>query len=222
MNRRTFSGLALAASPVLVAASHFFWPANSEGTDRQQIAAAGSHAGAWLTATVVETVGWLLLLPAAIGIWTTVRERGRTLVGIGSWLTIGGVFGYFGAGLMNLVTIDLGRQHHAGEMAALMHSIKHDSAVFWMLVAPLLLGTFALVVMFAGVARARVVGWWAPVAVFVSLAASQVLSESDNAVLLAAVFLPLIAASVVTGAALAGRSSSPLPERFQQPAFAAS
>jgi hypothetical protein len=203
MNRRRIAGLALAASPVLVAASHFLWPAHSEGTDREQIAAAGAHSSAWLGATVVETIGWLLLVPAFVEIWSAIRGRGRTLVGIGAWLSIAGVFGYFGAGIMNVVTIDLGRQHDPAIAVALMHSIKHDSAMFWLLVAPLMLGTLAFVVAFAGLARAGVVGWWAPVAVFVSLAVSQVLSESDNAFVLSVALVPMIAAAVVAGREIA-------------------
>jgi hypothetical protein len=222
MDRRNICGLALMASPVLVAASHFLWPAHSEGTDRQQLAAAGSHSHAWLAATVVETVGWLLLVPALIEIWTVVRGRGRVLAGLGVWLSLSGVFGYFGAGVMNLVTINLGRQPNPATMAALVRSMKHDSALFWMLVAPLLLGTLALVVLFAGLARAGLVGWWAPVAAFASVAVSQVLSESDNAVLLAAAMVPLIVAAAATGVALSAARTSPAGAPLQQAAYAAS
>jgi hypothetical protein len=130
------------------------------------------------------------------------------------------MFGYFGAGLMNLVTIDLGRRHDPAAMAALMRSIKHDSAMFWMLVAPLLLGTAALVAVFAGLARARIVGWWAPGAALASIAASQVLSSSDNAVALAAAFVPLIVACVVTGAVLARVPSTRTSVAAPEPAFA--
>lgn len=219
MNRHTMAGLALALSPVLVAASHFIWPAHSEGTDRQQLVAAGAHPHAWLAATVVETLGWLLLVPAAIELWQAVRDRGRTLVAIGAWLTILGVFGYFGAGLMNLVTIDLGRRHNPAAMAALMSSFKHDSALFWMLVAPLLVGTAALVVLFAGLARARLLGWWAPGAVFASVACSQLLSSSDNALLLAAALGPLIVAAGAAGRALTSGTST-AGERLSRSALA--
>lgn len=222
MNRHTVAGAALLGAPVLVAASHFLWPAHSEGSDRQQIVAAGAHPGAWLAATVVETIGWLLLVPALIDIWATVQGRGRVLAGLGAWLTLAGMFGYFGAGLMNLVTIQLGRRHDPAAMAAVMHSLKHDDALFWMLVAPLLLGTLALVVLFAGLARAQLVGWWAPVAALVSVAGSQALSESDNAFLLSAALLPLIAASAASGAAIAGRRRATARTGFESAAFATS
>jgi hypothetical protein len=216
MHRRTVGAVALTASPILVAASHFLWPAHSEGSQVQQLRAAGAHSGAWLAATVVETVGWLLLVPALIEIWSAVRGRGRTLTGIGVWLALAGVFGYFGAGLMNLVTIDLGRRHDPVAMAAVVHSLKHDSALFGMLVAPLLIGTVALVVVFAGVARAGLVGWWAPVAAAISVVVSQLLADSENAALLAGALVPLIAAAAATASALAGRplradASAPVP-----------
>jgi hypothetical protein len=204
MNRRTTAAACLTAAPVLVSASHFLWPANSEGTDTQQIVAAGAHAGSWAAATVVETIGWLLFVPGLIGLWNATTDRGRRLTTIGVWASIAGMFGYYGAGVMNLVTIEFGRRHDPIAMATLMHALKHNNTMFWMLVAPLLLGTLALVVAFAGVARSRLVGWWAPAAVFVGLVASQFLSESDNAVLLTVAFAPLIIACIATAARLGG------------------
>jgi hypothetical protein len=212
MNRRSIVALCLAASPALVSASHFLWPAHSEGTDVQQLAAAGAHGGAWAAATVVETVGWLLLVPALVVIWQSVTGRGRWLTAIGAWLSIAGIFGYYGAGLMNLVAVEMGRRHDPATMAAVMHSLKHNSSLFWLLVAPLMLGTLALVLVFAGLVRAGWVGWWAPVAAFVAIAASQVLSDSDNAWALVAAYLPMTVASIVIATRLSDRAKAAMPE----------
>src|SRR3954452_7928067 len=208
MNRRTTAAASLAASPLLVTASHFLWPAHSEGTDAQQIAAAGAHSGAWAAATLIETIGWMLLVPAFVVIWQAVSGRGRRLTAIGVWLSVAGVFGYYGAGVMNLVTIEMGRRHDPAAMTAFMHALKHDSAMFWLLVAPLLLGTLALIAVFAGLARAGCVGWWAPAAAIVPIIARQMLSESDNAVLLAVAFGPMTISCLVVAQRLSGLRTS--------------
>ena len=210
MNRRTVAAACLAASPLLVSLSHFLWPAHSEGTDAEQIAAAGTHAAAWAAATIVETVGWVLLVPALFALWQEARARGRVLTGVGVWLAIAGIFGYYGAGLMNLVTIEVGRHQNNPSGVALVQAMKHDPALFWMLVAPLLLGTLAFALVFAGLARAGWIGWWAPAAVFVGLIASQALSASDNPLLLTAAFAPLTVTFVVAAARLAGLRPAPL------------
>src|SRR3954451_11888207 len=156
MNRRTTAAACLAASPLLVTASHFLWPAHSEGTDAQQLAAAGAHSAAWAAATVVETIGWMLLVPAFVVIWQAVAGRGQRLTAIGVWLSVAGVFGYLGAGVINLVTLVMGGQGAPHRMVALDAAFRHESAMFWLVVAPLLLGTLALIVVFAGLAPA---GW---------------------------------------------------------------
>jgi hypothetical protein len=213
MNRRTFAAGCLVLAPLLVSASHFFWPAGSEGSDSEQIHAAALHPAAWTTATVVETAGWLLFVPGLLALWSLATGRGRVLTGTGVWLSVLGMAGYYGAGVMNLVTIGMGRRHDDATMAALMHALKHDPAMFWFLVAPLLLGTLSLFVAFLGFARAGLVGWWAPAAVLVGIVASQLLSESDDALLLAAAFTPITAACV--GAArrlgLAAEPADPAP-----------
>jgi len=217
MNRRTSAAVCLAASPLLVTLSHYLWPAHSEGTQTQQIHAAGAHPDAWTAATVVETVGWLLLLPALIAFWGHVRGRARVLIMVGVGLSVAGVFGYFGAGIMNLVTIDLGRRHRDAEMASLVHALKHDSALFWLLVAPLLLGTLALVLVFAGLSHAGWIGWWAPIGVLIALVASQALSGSENALLLTAAFAPMTAACLATARRLAAEATDSTPAQGRTP-----
>jgi hypothetical protein len=100
---------------------------------------------------------------------------------------------------MNLVTVALAGTSHAAESFA---AIKHSGAIALAVVLPILLGLVALVVLLAGVARAGVAGWWLPVAGAVSVVLDQVTSESANALVLAAAFLPMAAALAVVGARL--------------------
>ena len=207
MNRRTAAATCLVASAALHALSYFCWPADSEGTHAEQLAAAGAHSGAWAAATWVATAGWLLLVPALVVIWEQVRERGRRLTAIGVWVSALGVAGFVGAGVMNIVTIGLARYPDHRAALAVFDSLHKDGGLFLFVVAPIMLGTLALVLLMAGLSRAGWVGWWAPAAAFVGVAASQVLSDSANPVLLTLAFAPLAA----TWIAAARRLAEPAP-----------
>src|SRR4051812_20990479 len=86
VNRRSIAGACLIASPLLHLVSYFLWPVGSEGSAATQLATAAAHPGAMLAASVVETVGWVLLLPPLAVLWNEVRGRGAALVGTGVWL----------------------------------------------------------------------------------------------------------------------------------------
>jgi hypothetical protein len=209
MNRRIAAAACLTAAPLLVTLSHFLWPAHSEGSTREQLSSAGAHSTGWAAATLVETLGWVLLAPAFLIVWNEVRGRGRVLTSVGVWLSVAGLFGYYGGGVMNLITIELGRQHGVDTMVGLMHAFKHDGSLFWLLVAPLLIGTLAFAVAFAGFARAGLVGWWAPLAAVAALVASQALASSDNPALLTLAYLPMTAASLALAIRLVKPNTAP-------------
>jgi hypothetical protein len=206
MNRRTVAGLCLIASPALHVVSYFLWPAGSEGSTATQLAAAAAHPGQMALASLVETLGWVLLLPALAVLWSEVRGRGRVPVGIGVWGGALGILGFTVSGVLNLVTIDLGTT--AGG-AAVHDAVRHDGRIVASVVLPILLGLLALVVLLAGLARAGVGGWWMPVAGLVAVAADQVLSDSENALLLSAAFLPMAAALAAVGVRLLSARTAP-------------
>jgi hypothetical protein len=217
MNRRTVGGLCLIASPVLHLFSYFLWPAGSEGSAATQLASAAAHPGQMALASLVETLGWVLLLPALAVLWSEVRGRGAVLVGVGVWGGVLGILGFAVSGVLNLVTIDLGRA--PGGLAA-FDTVRHDGRMVASVVLPIMLGLLALVVLLAGLARAGLGGWWMPVAGFVAVAADQVLSESENALLLSAAFLPMAAALAVVGVRLLSARTAPALTRTPVPAAA--
>jgi hypothetical protein len=200
VNRRAVAAACLLASPVLHLVSYFLWPAGTEGSDAVQLATAAAHPGAMTAAALVEAVGWVLLLPALAVLWQEFRGRGSTLVTFGVWGAVLGVLGFVSSSVMNLVTVALSGTSHAAESFA---AIKHSGPIALAIVLPILLGLVALVVLLAGLARAGVAGWWLPVAGAVSVVLDQVTSESANALVLAAAFLPMAAALAVVGARLA-------------------
>jgi hypothetical protein len=200
VNRRAVAAACLVASPVLHLVSYFLWPAGTEGSDAVQLATAAAHPGAMTAAALVETLGWILLLPALAVLWSEYRGRGSTLVTIGVWGSVLGVLGFVSSSVMNLVTVTLAGTSHAAESFA---AIKHSGAIALTVVLPILLGLVALVVLLAGLSRAGVAGWWLPVAGAGSVVLDQVTSESGNALVLSAAFLPMAAALVTVGMRLA-------------------
>ena len=215
MNRRTVAGVCLIASPVLHLATSFLWPAGSEGSAATQLASAAAHPGAMAAATLTETVGWVLLLPALAVFWEELRGRGRVLVGIGVWGAVVGVLGFMVSGVLNLVTVDLGRS--AGGVGA-YDAIRHDGFVFASVVLPIMLGLVALVVLLAGVARARLAGWWLPVAGGVSVVADQVTSDAADPLVVSAAFLPMAVALAAVGVRLLGSRAVPAAAPVPAPA----
>jgi hypothetical protein len=168
-------------------------------------------------ATLTETVGWVLLLPALAVLWEEVRGRGRVLVGTGVWGGVLGVLGFMVSGVLNLVTVDLGRS--TGGVGA-YDAIRHDGLMFATVIAPIMLGLVALVVLFAGVARAGLGGWWMPVAAGVAVVADQLTSDSANPLVVSASFLPMAAAMVALGARLLRGADRPAEAAAPVPAAA--
>jgi hypothetical protein len=202
MNRRTVAGLCLIASPVLHVVSQFLWPAGSEGSAATQLATAAAHPGAMSLATLIETLGWVLLLPALAVLWSEVRGRGGVLVGIGVWGGVLGILGFAVSGVLNLVTIDLGTT--SGGVAA-YDAIRHDGRMLLSVLLPIMLGLLSLVVLFAGTARAGLGQWWMPAAALVAVVGDQVVSDSENPLVVSGAFLPMAAALIVLGVRLVSR-----------------
>jgi hypothetical protein len=215
VNRRSIAGACLVASPLLHLASYFLWPAGSEGSAATQLHSAAAHPGAMALAALVETVGWVLLLPPLAVLWSEVRGRGAGLVGTGVWLAVLGVLGFFVAGALNLVTVDLSGTPGG---AATYDAVRHDGRLVGWVVLPILIGLVGLVVLLAGVARARLGGWWLPVAGAVAVVADQVFSEVANPLVLSASFAPMAAALITVGVRLVGGASAPV--RRPEPALA--
>ena len=199
MNRRAVAAVCLFASLVLHLASYFIRPSGSEGSAATQLATASAHPTATAAAALVETLGWVLLLPALMVLWSELRGRGRVLVGIGVWGAVLGVLGFTAGGVLNVISVDLARSRGG---LTVYDAIQHDTVVFSVFVLAIMLGLVALVVLLAGVARAGLGGWWLPVAGVVSVIGDQATGDSSNPLLLSAVFLPMAVALAVVGTRL--------------------
>jgi hypothetical protein len=217
VNRRAVAAACLVASPVLHLASYFLWPAGSEGSAATQLASAGAHPGAMVSAALVETIGWIVLLPALVVLWGEVRGRGAALVAAGAWLAVLGVLGFTVAGALNLVTVDLAGVANG---AATYDAIRHDGRLLAAVLLPIMIGLVGLVLLLAGLARAGIGGWWLPIAGAVSGVLDQVTSESGNPLVVSAAFLPMAIALVTVGYRLAARDGRVERTSAVQPAVA--
>jgi hypothetical protein len=209
--RRRLVALALLGAVAARVASILLWPPDSDASHARMLATAAAHPLAWNLATWAEIVAWLLAAPAAFVVVGMVRGRGAGLTTVGGWfygvslLALG-----LTAGPLNAVTGVLAQQHHPAAMVAVIDDL-HSSGSLLPFVAVLLLGEPMLVVFTAGLARARLVGWWFPALAFAGVAGYLVTSDSsDHAVVLAG-FVPL-AALWLTLAHLLVTGPAPAPQ----------
>jgi hypothetical protein len=168
-------------------------------------------------AALVETIGWILLLPALVVLWSELRGPGAALVGCGAWLAVLGVLGFALAGALNLVTVDLAGTPGG---AATYEAIRHDGRLVAAVVLPIMVGLVGLVVLLAGVARAALGGWWLPFSGAVAVVADQLFSDVENPLVLSAAFLPMAVALGTVGFRLAARDERVERTSSAQPAIA--
>ena len=93
-----------------------------------QVATAAAHPGAMTAAALVEALGWVLLLPALAVLWNEVRGRGSVLVTIGVWGTVLGVLGFVSSSVLNLVTVALAGTPSGLASLTAMKRERHDRA----------------------------------------------------------------------------------------------
>lgn len=211
---RSFSLLhaAAAASVVAVVArvlSILLWPPDSDASHARMLATAATHPGAWNAATAAEVVAWLAAGFSVLTTVSLVHGRGAVPTRLG-----GVVYGVslvalgFVGGALNSVTAVLAAEPHRGAMVRVqghLHGPTLDG--FVMLI---LLGELALVLFAVGLARARLVGWWYPLAAVAAVAGYIASASSSNHVVVLAGFVPLGLTWLVLGRLLltADRSGS--------------
>lgn len=166
--RRRFAGSALVAAALFKLASVLLWP--KQGSAAVELRSAGAHPAAWTAATFT----WLCFV-ACIGAGTLalphlVRgRRGGRLVEGSAAVVLLSMLAWGGAGALSLQEVVLARQSNRPAMVALYTDMKHSSALF-AYVLLLMLGEAALVTLFAGLRRARLVPVWQPLAMVGAIA----------------------------------------------------
>jgi hypothetical protein len=214
MSRPDRLHVAAAAAVVAVVArvaSILLWPPDSDASHAKMLATASAHHTAWELATAAETVAWLTAGFAVLTALSLVVARGWWLTRVGGWLY--GVsllaLGFVGSA-MNDVTGVIAREPGRDAMVAVQDHLH--APVLDAMVMLVLLGELCSVVFAAGLARARLVGWWYPVVSLVAVAAYVVTSDSSAHVVVLAGFVPLAVTWLVLARLMAGRLAvAPVP-----------
>jgi hypothetical protein len=182
------------------------WPPDSDADHARMLATAAAHPAAWLTATYAEVVCWLLAGFAVLTVAGLVRGRGRGLAGASAWVygTSLVTLGFLGS--LNVVTFVLAQQPDRGAMVAVVDDL-HSSSAMAPFVAAVLVGELFLVVLCAGLARARLVGWWYVGLGVTAIAGYVVTADSSTHLVVLAGFIPLGASWLVLARLLAMKAA---------------
>src|SRR4051794_9113388 len=162
INRRALAGYALIAAPVFKLASVLVWP--TQGKAAVELRSAAAHPAAWTAATFLWLAFVACIGAGTLGLAQLVRSgRGARLVQGGSGMVLLAMLAWGGAGALALQEIVLAREPNRGAMLALDADMRHSSGLF-VYVLLIMLGELALVAVFAGLRRARLVPLWQPLA----------------------------------------------------------
>jgi hypothetical protein len=141
------------------------------------VRAAGLHSERYLTASVLETLSWIVGIPGIIAVLLLVTGRGRLAARIGGgFFVAGGVVGATVTTSINVVAVILGQQRDTATAYAVWHEIT-QSRVLLGFILVLILSPLGLVAMAVGLGRARLVGWWYVGLSVLALVAEQTLDE---------------------------------------------
>jgi Domain of unknown function (DUF4386) len=177
--RRTATGLALIAAPLAI----FVWVLLSLGVDYGEetedlLAVIGDDPARERASALVFLVAQLLFIPAIYGLLHLVRERGTTLVHIGTVLTTLGVVGHSAFVGSQLVVVAMADPDaDAREMAALYDRFNDDPAFLLISLIGFVGFFLGLLLLALGVWRARLASAWVAAAVAASLLLEFIVSN---------------------------------------------
>jgi hypothetical protein len=227
--RKTIAGLGLIGAPLAGFLSCLTDSSEGVGQSGAPLyATAAAHGGGiWLTG-LIFMVSAILTVPAALGLAHLLRARGAVLGNLGAACLVTGAFGHMGYAVWQLMVSRV-----AGPGApALIAYLDRTSALALVLVPLMVLVDIGLLLLAAGLLRARAVPSWAPWLVIVTMAADfavQFTSVTATwpvtvlwgvlAVALGSIGVRLLAMAPAEWAA-AGLVSSPAPGSVPAPASA--
>jgi hypothetical protein len=214
--RRTAAALMLAFIPLGLAWA-LIWPDNPDDTPAA-FASAAAHDNAWKLAATLFVLSFAVVVPGLASMLGRVTERGRTLVTIGALLgavgfvanTIAGTFSAYMALLA--VQPDRAAMEHVWDG---LDTIPLTVAISILIV----LGHLGLILLAFGLRRARLAGWWLPVAMIVGMLGEAAIGPANH--------WAEVGTVAVVGAAMVGfaralvREAAPVPVDVAQPVPAA-
>jgi hypothetical protein len=167
--RKTLAGLGLIGAPLAGFISCL--TDSSEGIGQPGTAlyaTVSAHSGGiWITGLIFMASA-ILTVPAALGLAHLIRGRGAVLGHLGAACLVIGAFGHMGYAVWQLM---VSRVASLGAPAAMIAYLDRTSAVALALVPLMVLLDVGLVLLAAGLLRARAVPRWAPWLTIVTVAA---------------------------------------------------
>jgi hypothetical protein len=166
--RKTIAGLALIGAPLAGFLSCLTDSSEGIGQSGTSLyATAAAHGGGiWVTG-LIFMVSAILTVPAALGLAHLLRARGVVLGNLGAACLVAGAFGHMGYAVWQLM---IARVSGPGS-SALVAYLDRTSALTPVLVPLMVLVDVGLVLLAAGLLRARVVPRWASWLVIAPIAA---------------------------------------------------
>lgn len=171
--RKTAAGLALIGAPAAGFVSCLTDSTESLGDKGASLyPVVTAHSGAIWTTGLIFMVSAILTVPAALGLAHLVPRRGAALAQLGATFMIIGAFGHMGLATWQLM---ISRAAGTGAPAAISTYLGRTAALNPVLLPLLVLIDVGLVLLAAGLLRARAVPGWAPWSVIAIVAADFVI-----------------------------------------------
>lgn len=156
--RRKAAGASLILAPLVLASAQFVHP--GEGKDGM-VQVMAEHAGRVELASLLTILSSVIFIPAFVGILRLMRERGSVLGHLGASLAIVGVIGHAIVAGSELILVWLvGASENTDQLAALVSEGPQGAALAVIMLMFLGGFFFGLVLLAAGLLRARTVPWW--------------------------------------------------------------
>jgi hypothetical protein len=193
---RTIAALALILGPILTVAGMLATPWEDEATTASYHDALAAHPGqAELAATLLH-FGFLLLLPAALGIMHLARRSTPKLAHIGGTLAVLGLATLPGLLVTDFYDLALAQALPRSQSVAIADDAASSWAAIVMVATAIAPMFFGLVTLMVAAYRAGVARLWAPIAVAIGwmlpfASGTGIVPATAGAALIAAALLPI-------------------------------
>jgi hypothetical protein len=157
--RQSFTGAALIAAGVLIAAGELTTPPGSTGTTETQVAAFVGHPELTQVSALLFHFGYLLVLPGIVGLLGLTRLRATKLANLGAFLAFLGFASLAGNGVVDLFTLGAGQQLETNDAVRYLDATGSlvGAAPF---IIPAFLGSFVgLALLMVALGRAGELSW---------------------------------------------------------------
>jgi hypothetical protein len=158
--RKMVAGLCMVLSPLFLLASVIVHP-RSEPEAGAQLAVVAANQGAWYAAHLLALIALVLAIPAVLGFMHMLRERQVAYGHVGGALALLGIVAWTGLMALELVVWQMVKgDADPAQMASLLERVTEATGIFVPLFVMGIALALGLIVLAAGLYRARAVPTW--------------------------------------------------------------